>query len=334
MPEPQTASRFAYYDQPGPARDVIKLGTRSTPNPGPGAVLVRVRMSGVNPSDTKRRAGWASYKPRLPRTVLHCDGAGEIIAVGDGVPPGRIGERVWLWNAESDGEGAAADHCVLSSAQAPHLPDIAAFDVGACLGVPACTAHRAVFADGPVEGQTILVHGAAGSVAAYAIQFAVRGGARVLVTGSTPAKRQFGLDLGAVQAFDYRAPEAAAQIMAATGGAGVQRIVEVDLGQNLALDLAVAAVNGTIASYSSTRFPKFEFPYYAAAPKGLTFQIVQGFNLPERARAESIAYINAAITQGWLRHHIGAVFPLEQIADAHEASESGGLTGKVLVSLG
>ncbi len=165
MPISQPTSRYAYYDQPGPARDVIKLGTRGIPSPGPGAVLVRVHMSGVNPSDTKRRAGWASYKPRLPRTVLHCDGAGEIVAVGDGVPAARIGERVWLWNAESDGEGAAADHCVISFGAGAALPDNAGFDVGACLGVPACTAHRAVFADGPVDGQTILVHGAAGSVA-------------------------------------------------------------------------------------------------------------------------------------------------------------------------
>src|SRR3954466_9504717 len=123
MSNSQPTSRYAYYDSLGPPREVIKLGTRGIPSPGPGEVLVRVHMSGVNPSDTKRRAGWASYKPRLPRTVLHCDGAGEIVAVGDGIPAARMGERVWLWNAEGDGQGAAADHCVIASAQAPHLPD-------------------------------------------------------------------------------------------------------------------------------------------------------------------------------------------------------------------
>lgn len=331
--EGEDASRYAAYDAVGAASDVIRLGRRPVPRPGPGQVLVEVHRSGINPSDTKRRAGWASYKPHVSPMVLHTDGAGIVVAVGDGVPASRRGERVWLWNAETPGQGTAADHCVVDAERAVPLPEPASFDVGACLGVPACTAHRAVFADGPVEGQTVLVQGGAGAVGAYAIQFARRGGARIVATGSTPEKRQAALDLGAHRAVDYRDPDAARLILDANDGRGIDRIVEVDLGENLELDLAVAGTNATIASYSSTRVREFAFPYYRIAPKGLNFRIVQGYCLPPHARAEGIAAINAALAEGWLRHRIGAVFPFERIVDAHEAAERGEVSGKVLVAL-
>ena len=211
-------SRFAFYRDTGPARDVIVIAERPIPEPVPGSVRVRIHRSGINPSDTKRRGGWSSYKPRSPQMVLHCDGAGVIEAVGEGVSPHRIGERVWVWNAETEGQGTAADHCIVAADQAVRLPDVAGFDVGACLGVPACTAHRAVFADGPVEAQWVLVQGGAGAVGAYAVQFAARAGARVIATGSSPDKRDVALGLGARHAVDYRDPEAARQILALTGG--------------------------------------------------------------------------------------------------------------------
>ena len=328
----QGVSRFAYYEDNGPARDVIRIDRRPTPRPGPGEVLVEIHRSAVNPSDTKRRAGWASYKPRQARTVLHADGAGVVTAVGEGVRDLAPGQLVWLWNAETEGQGTAADHCVVPAAQAVPLPDAASFEAGACMGIPACTAHRSVFADGPVAGQTVLVHGGAGAVGAYAVQFARRAGARVIATGSTPEKRAVALDLGAHVALDYRGDDAAEAILATNGGRGVDRIVEVDLGENLALDIAVAGVNATIASYSSTRVREFPFPYYAIAPKGLNPRIVQGYCLPAQARAAALAAITAALADGWLVHRIGAVFPLEEIAAAHEAAERGD-AGKVLVAV-
>jgi NADPH2:quinone reductase len=332
MSDVQHASRFAFYEDTGPARDVIRIETRPRPTPGPGEVLVEIHRSGINPSDTKRRAGWASYKPRSPRMVLHADGAGLVAALGEGVDTLRVGQRVWLWNAETEGQGTAADHCVVPTANAVPLPDAASFDVGACLGVPACTAHRAVFADGPVAGRSVLVQGGAGAVGAYAVQFARQAGAHVIATGSTPEKRALALELGAHAALDYRGSDAAASILAANGGRGVDRIVEVDLGENLTLDIAVAGLNATIASYSSTRVREFNFPYYAIAPKGLNFRIVQGYCLPEDARAAAIADITTALESGSLRHRIGAVFPLERIVEAHEAAERGD-AGKVLLAL-
>ena len=264
--------------------------------------------------------------------VLHADGAGIVVDVGEGVASPRPGERVWLWNAETEGQGTAADHCVVPAANAVPLPDSASFDVGACLGVPACTAHRAVFADGPVAGRSVLVQGGAGAVGAYAVQFARQAGAHVIATGSTPEKRALALELGAHAALDYRGPDAAAAILAANGGRGLDRIVEVDLGENLALDIAVAGLNATIASYSSTRVREFIFPYYAIAPKGLNFRIVQGYCLPDDARAAAIADITAALEEGRLRHRIGAVFPLDRIVEAHEAAERGD-AGKVLLAV-
>lgn len=329
---PSGPSRFAYYEDTGAARDVIRIGARAVPEPAPGTVRVRIHRSGINPSDTKRRGGWSSYKPRSPQMVLHCDGAGVIDAVGEGVPASRLGERVWVWNAETEGQGTAADHCIVVAGQAVTLPTGASFDVGACLGVPACTAHRAVFADGPVDGQWVLVQGGAGAVGAYAVQFAARAGARVISTGSTLAKRDIALELGARHAIDYRDPEAARQITALTGGRGVDRVVEVDLGENLNLDLEVCAINATIASYSSTRVREFPFPYYAIAPKGLNFRIVQGYCLPDAARAQAVADITDALQAGSLVHRIGAVFPLDEIVAAHEASERGD-AGKVLVAV-
>lgn len=330
--EASAVSRFAFYEETGAARDVIRTATRPVPPAPPGHVVVRVHRSGINPSDTKRRAGWASYKPRTPRMVLHCDGAGVVEAVGDGVPAARLGQRVWLWNAETDGEGTAADHCVVAAGNAVPLPGNVGFDVGACLGVPACTAHRAVFADGPVDGQWVLVQGGAGAVGAYAVQFARHGGAKVIATGSTAMKRDQALALGAHHAVDYRDPEAASRILALTGGRGVDRVVEVDLGENLQLDLAVCAPNATIASYSSTRVREFPFPYYAIAPKGLNFRIVQGYCLPDAARAAAIADITAALMAGRLVHRIAAVHPFDAIVAAHEASERGA-DGKVLLAL-
>ena len=166
--------RAAWYDRKGPAREVLVVGELDRPAPGPGEVLVRVRASAVNPSDTKGRGG-ARGNLAMPfaRIVPHQDGAGVIEAVGDGVPAGRVGERVWLHEAQLERPfGTAAEYVALPAHRAVPLPDGTSFAEGACLGIPAMTAHRCVFADGPVEGKTILVTGGAGAVGHYAIQFA------------------------------------------------------------------------------------------------------------------------------------------------------------------
>jgi NADPH2:quinone reductase len=329
--------RAAWYERTGPAAEVLVVGELPDPTPQAGEVLVRVRASGVNPSDTKQRAGWRGAKPAFARVIPHSDGAGEIVDAGGGVDRARIGTRVWLYNCVGlydarRGIGAAAELIALPAEQAVPLPEPLDFAAGACLGVPAQTAHRAVFADGAVAGQTVLVAGGAGAVAHYAIQFARLDGARVIATVSSPAKAAHAAAAGA-ETIDRKTEDVVARVMALTDGAGVDRIVEVDFGANIALDVPILKTNGTIASYSSTAVPEPTFPYYPLAFKGANLHLVQGYNLPPAARAAAIADITRWSGAGKLAHAIAARFPLREIARAHEFLESGRAIGNVVVEI-
>jgi NADPH:quinone reductase-like Zn-dependent oxidoreductase len=329
--------RAAWYDRSGPAEDVFVVGSRPDPVPLPGEVLIRVRYSGVNPSDWKARAGWAPAaraKPVELGTIAHYDGAGEIVAVGEGVDRARVGERVWIWHGAHRGFGTAAEFCIVPSERAVRLPDSVPLEIGACLGVPAITANAVLFTDGPLTRKSVLIAAGAGSVGSYAVQLAAAAGARVAATASTPEKQAIARELGAATVVDYRAADAADRLLAFAGEAGFDRIVEVDLGANLELDLKVAAINGVIASYSSTTRPSFEFPYYGFAAKGLTLRVVQAYRLAPELRAAAVTAISSALERGTLCHRIAAVVPLAEIARAHALAESGKLVGKVLVEIG
>lgn len=166
----------AWYEKQGAATDVIQYGEMLVPTPGAGEVRVKIYASGVNPSDTRTCSGWGGITMSSPRIIPHNDRAGAIDRVGEGVPTSRIGERVWLYETQRQrGFGTAAEFAVVQSAQLVPLPDNTNFAEAACLGVPAMTAHRCVFADGSVQGQTILVTGGAGAVGYYAVQLALRG---------------------------------------------------------------------------------------------------------------------------------------------------------------
>ncbi len=181
--------RAASYDRHGPAAEVLAVHDVERPVPGPGEVLVRVILSGVNPTDFKSRSG-ATPRPIDGFQIPHHDGAGVIEAAGEGVDPARAGQRVWLWLAAAGRRwGTAAEYTVVPGEQAVPLPDGVSLELGASLGVPAVTAHRCLFADGPVRGKTVLVAGGAGAVGHFAIELAVWAGARVIatVTSSTTA---------------------------------------------------------------------------------------------------------------------------------------------------
>src|SRR4051812_19085917 len=153
------------------------------PEPGAGEVRVRVAVSGINPGDTKKRGDWVGYGMPYPRVIPHSDGAGVIDAVGDHVDPARTGERVWVYGAQSYRPfGTAAQLTVVPADQAVVLPDDVSDEVGACLGIPGITAHRALFGDGPVEATTVLVHGVLGGVGSMAAQLATWQGATVIGT--------------------------------------------------------------------------------------------------------------------------------------------------------
>lgn len=326
--------RAAWYERTGPAAGVLELGTLPTPDPGPGEVLVRVRASGVNPSDTKRRASWAGLEMRHPRVVPHADGAGTIERVGEGVEPGRVGERVWLWNAQG-GErafGTAAEYVAVPADRAVALPDGVSFETGAGLGVPGSTAHYALFGDGPIGGRTVLVQGGAGAVGHLAVQLATLAGATAIATVSSEEKAAAARAAGAAHTIDYRREDVVERVLSLTGGDGVDRVVEVDLAANLETDIAVLATGGTIASYSSTSDPTPELPYYPLAFRDHRIHFVQGFLLPPVERRAAIRDLTIWLTAAQLEVRIDSVWPLAAIADAHERLESGAALGKVIVT--
>src|SRR5437588_4611120 len=240
--------RAALYRDMGEAAEVFCVEEVERPEPGPGEVLVRVHASGVNPTDYKARSG-AVPRPIDGFQIPHHDGAGVIETVGPGVDPGRVGQRVWVFLAAAGQRwGTAAECTVVPERQAVPLPDGVSFELGASLGVPAMTAHYCLFADGPVTGQTVLVAGGAGAVGHFAIELAKRAGARVIATVSTAEKAALAEKAGADLVVNYRSPDAADQIK--TLGP-VDRVVEVALGANLELDLAVTRPHGTVVTYAA-----------------------------------------------------------------------------------
>jgi NADPH2:quinone reductase len=323
--------RAAWYERQGEAADVLQVGGLEQPTPGPGEVRVRIHASGVNPSDTYGRRGGAAPMA-FPRVIPHQDGAGVIESVGPGGPTERVGERVWVYEATWNRPGGtAAEFCVVPSQRAVRLPDQIDFDAGACLGIPALTAHRAVFADGPVTGQTLLVTGGAGAVGTAAVQLARWGGARVVATVSSDAKAATARDAGADHTINYRTEDVVAAIHRLTGDAGVERIVEVDFGGNLPTSLQIVKLHGTIASYATRGEAEPKVPFRALMVKNVTVRAILVYTMPESAKAAGIADVTRALEQGALRPLIGARMPLERVAEAHTAVERGSIIGNVVI---
>ena len=320
--------RAAVYRSTGAARDVLRIEEVGRPEPGPGEVLVRVRASGVNPTDHKTRAG-ATARPVDEFQVPHQDGAGVIEAAGPGVDPARVGERVWLWLAAFGRRwGTAAEWTVVPARHAVPLPDGTSFELGASLGVPALTAHRCLFADGPVDGKTVLVAGGAGAVGHFAIELAKHAGARVVSTVSTPEKAELAVKAGADLVVNYRDPDAVDQVK---GFAPVMdRVVEVALGANLALDLAVSGPSTVVVSYAADG-PDPVLPVRACMTANVTLRFVLLYGLPDAALEAAVAGVSDALAAGALTELPAHRFPLSDIVAAHEAAE-GGAVGKVIVT--
>jgi NADPH2:quinone reductase len=326
--------RAIWYADQGAARDVLTLGEMDEPQPGPGEVAVYVKASGVNPSDVKQRAG-ARGPMTVARQIPHSDGAGVIKAVGEGVDPSRIGERVWLFNAAfKRAHGTCAEVCVLPAECAARLADETAFEAGACLGVPAITAHRALFCDGPITGKTVLVTGGAGAVGLMAIQLAKWGGAaQVIATISSAEKAQAALAAGADEVINYRRQDVVEAVEAATEGAGVDHVVEVEFGGNLKETLDVLKPNGVIASYGSEAERTPELPFYDLMFKNIRIETIFVYLIRAEHRAAAVHDINRALSEGGLKPVIHQIFDLAEAPAAHECVEAGGKIGAVLVRI-
>jgi len=324
--------RAAWYERTGPARDVIRTGTLPDPEPGPGEVRVRLAVSGVNPSDWKARSG---VRPMAgPIVVPHSDGAGVVDRVGPGVSARREGERVWVLNGQWGRPlGTAAEYVVLPEDLVAPLPDVCSFEEGACFGIPALTAWRAVTVDGSVEGRTVLVTGGAGSVGHYAVQFAkLLGAAKVFATVSSATKAEHARNAGADVVIDYRSEDVAARIAAETGGRGVDRIVEVDIATNGRLLPRLIAKDGLCAVYGSAK-PEFSLEFVPLIVSGAAIRFFIIYELEAKARRDAIARMNDFFARGLVRHTIAARFPLEDCAAAHEAVEGGRLMGNVVLTI-
>ena len=325
--------RAAFYERQGAPEDVLQIGMLERPQPGPGEVLVKVHASGVNPSDTYGRSG-RTAPMAFPRVIPHQDGAGIIAAVGADVPTQRVGERVWIYEATWNRPGGtAADFSVVPAQRAVKLPDNTDFDAGACLGIPALTAHRAVFADGPVDGQTILVTGGAGAVGSAAIQLAKWGGATVIATVSSDEKARVAREAGADHTLDYKTQDVVAEVKRLTHGAGVDRVVDVDFGGNLPVSVQIVKLHGTIASYASRGDQEPKVPFRALMQKNINVHAILVYTMPESAKAAGQADLTRALEEEALRPVIGARLPLERIAEAHSAVESGSIIGNVVLQL-
>ncbi|MFE3825172.1 NADPH:quinone reductase [Streptomyces sp. NPDC059092] len=324
--------------------EVLQFVERPMPEPGPGEVRVRVYVSGVNPTDWRSRR--RALPPAMDEQVPHQDGAGVIDAVGPQVDPARVEQRVWLWEAAWERPwGTAQEYTLVRDHHAVALPDHASFELGAALGIPALTAHRALtvhdggpgrIAPGTLRDTTVLVAGGAGAVGNAAIQLARWAGARVVTTVSSPAKAALASAAGAHRVVDYRTQDATAKILA-FAPEGVDIVVEVAPGTNAALDIAVAAPGAVVAYYSGGEDEHLSVPVLSSLQSNLRWQSVFVYTVPAKAKQQAVTDIAAAVNVGALRVGEEAGLPLhrftlERAADAHTALEHG-LIGKVLLDI-
>jgi NADPH:quinone reductase len=324
--------KAVWYERTGAAAEVLSYGDMPTPVAGPGEVRVRLEASGVNPADVGRRSG--SYRAmEFPRAIPNSDGAGIVDQVGEGATRLHLGQRVWLFNGQRNGRafGTAAESISLAEWLVTPLPDNVSFADGATLGIPCMTAWCCLFGDGPVAGQTVLVTGGAGAVGHYAVQLAKWGGARVIATVSTKLKAEQARIAGADLVIDYRTEDVVARTLAFTGQRGVDRVVDVDFGGNIATTLKLMAVNSTIALYATNGNRSPVLPMRELMEKCIAVRALVLFALPPSLLAAAQADISRWLAGGTRIHNIAAQFALSETAQAHLAVEKGDKLGTIIV---
>ena len=327
--------RAAWFDEFGPAEKVLNLGDFRKPSVEPGEVLVKLRTSGVNPSDVKKRAGASPNLLDAGPVIPNSDGAGIIETVGTGVPERRVGERVWVYQAQFARQfGTAAEYVAIDSSRAVTLSDNIGFDVGACIGIPVMTAHRCVFADGEVAGKSILITGGAGRVGHYAIQWARQAGANVIASASNDEDVAACKTAGASQVVNHRDNQFATAVLDANKGIPLDRVIDVEFGANLQTSISVCRVGGTIVTYSSAAIPNPEIPFYQMMYKDLVLRFVIVYAMPESAKEAAIGDIQKGLEKNLLQHRIAASAPLNEIVKANQLVETGKIRGCVVLTIG
>lgn len=326
--------KAAIYQTTGPAPDVLTTAEVPTPEPGPGEVRVRVHVHGVNPTDCKRRAGARGPIPH-DRVIPGYDAAGVIHAVGADVDPGRVGQRVWIWEgAHQKWDGAAAEFVVVPDSRAMPLPDSADFALGASLGVPGMTAAHALRLGGPLAGETVLVTGGAGAVGCAAVAIAKHMGAQVIATVRDEARRADAEAAGADAVVGGDLKEIEARVKQLTGGAGVRCMVDVDLGAHLERSWRWVAINGTLSSYGSASDPAPTLDWPKFMYRNIAIRGVAIFEVEEADKRAAAAAVQAVLEAGAFPHRVDSTYAFDDIAQAHARQEEGRPRGKVLVEIG
>ncbi len=328
---PGSSIRAWSYSRAGPAGEVMQVERMAAPVPAAGEVLVELKVSAVNPTDIKRRTTGRELD-RFEHIIPNNDGAGIIVAVGEGVSAGRLGEQVWLFGAQAGRpHGTASSMLAITSHLAIKLPNSASFTDGAGLGVPAVTAWHGVLGDGPVAGKTVLVTGASGRVGRYAVQIAHHGGAQVIALART-AKQEELEGLGADAVVDYAGPDLNDRLSAAVPG-GIDRVCDATLA--ITLEHALPALNprAVIAAYASDMNPTPCLPFGKLLYANIALTPYSIFALSDAQRDAALAGVSELLGSGKLRHHVGARFEFDQMIEAHEAVELGHVDGACLVSV-
>jgi NADPH2:quinone reductase len=320
------------YKEFGKAKDVLRVEEYPRPDPRLGEVRVQLFTSAVNPSDYKMRLGSRPFTGNFQ--IPGSDGAGVIDAVGEGVSPSRLGERVWVFNAAYHRPfGTSAQYTVVEEWMAQPLPKELNYSQGACLGIPVMTAYRCLFADGPIKNQTVYIVGGAGVVANYAIQLAKWGGATVITSVSSHAKAELARVAGADEIIDYKTENLVERILEITQQKGVDRVIEVDFGANIEINSKILKNNGICSMYAIAQQPQLPLPIMALMVKNITYKFNLVYSISEADRQKLLAGIECWLKESKPFFNIAKEFELEQIVQAHELVESGNKLGHVLLKI-
>lgn len=323
--------RAAWYERQGPAREVLTVGEMPDPIPGPGEVRIRIAASGINPGDIKKRQDSFGIGMAYPRIIPHSDGAGRVDKVGDGVPSEWLGRSIWCFGAQSYRPfGTAAEFTVVPLEKVAPLPNNVSPEQGACLGIPGITAHQAVYVAGPVDGRTVLVQGAGGSVGLCVVQLARRGGAHVIGTVRSPSEEETARNAGAHEVCrndqDFRAR------VTALAPDGIDHIVEVAFAANIDADVELLKMGGSIATYATDNAtPKV--PFWQMVFKNIRVFFLGSDDFPAGVKMSAARDLNAALEAGWSGFQIAERLPLSEVVRAHELAEHPTRPGRIVVTL-
>jgi NADPH2:quinone reductase len=307
--------------------EVLRLEEVPKPQPGPGEVLIRMHAIGVNPVETYIRAGTYARLPALPYTPGN-DGAGVVEQIGDSVTEFKPGDRVYTGGSLTG--STYAEFALCKTAQVHPLPANVSFAQGAAMGTPYATAYRGLLQRADAKpGETVLVHGASGGVGTAAVQLALARGLRVFGTAGSDEGRKLAREQGAHEVFDHRAPDHFEQIMKATGGRGVDVIVELLANVNLGKDLTILAKGGRVAIIGSRG--RVEIDPRDTMQRDADLRGMALPNTPPEEMASIHAALVAGLENGTLRPVIGKEFPLAEAAQAHRAVMEPGATGKIVL---